>query len=107
MTIKEQLRAMSEKLSKTKEQREYFSPLLLEAVYLLEAYEEANEDKKRLVRELDVALHGEKGAAKQASLCDIVGIVKSKELKVIRRDDYEMLHRQIHNLKRHIEDYCP
>ncbi len=39
---------------------------------LIEDYEEVNKDKKRLVRELDVLLNGEAGAAKQASLCDIV-----------------------------------
>lgn len=29
-------------------------------------------DKRRLTRELDVAMHGEEGAAKQASLCDLI-----------------------------------
>lgn len=38
-------------------------------------YASANND--RLVRELDVALNGEDGAAKQASLCDIVSQVKA------------------------------
>ena len=44
---------------------------------LIEDYEEVNKDKKRLVRELDVLLNGEAGAAKQASLCDIVCQVSS------------------------------
>lgn len=35
-------------------------------------YEEVLADHRRLVRELDVLLNGEDGAAKQASLCDIV-----------------------------------
>src|ERR1700743_332591 len=35
-------------------------------------YEATLADHRRLVRELDVALNGEKGAAEQASLCDIV-----------------------------------
>lgn len=35
-------------------------------------YEEVLADHRRLVRELDVLLNGS-GAAKQASLCDIVG----------------------------------
>jgi uncharacterized protein YfkK (UPF0435 family) len=105
--IKDQLREMSEKLNIQSVSVKSLQPLLLEAADLLEAYEEVNEDKKRLVRELDVALNGENDAAKQASLCDIVAIVKSKELKVIQRHEYEMLHRQIHNYKRHIEDYCP
>jgi hypothetical protein len=34
-------------------------------------------DVRRLTRELDVALNGERGAAKQASLCDIVSQMKS------------------------------
>jgi hypothetical protein len=29
-------------------------------------------DKRRLAREIDMALHGEEGAAKQAFLCDLV-----------------------------------
>lgn len=33
---------------------------------------EVHADKQRLVRELDVALYGEKKAAKQASLCDLI-----------------------------------
>jgi len=39
-------------------------------------YKEVLEDKRRLVRELDVVLNGEAGAAKQASLCDLVAQVK-------------------------------
>ena len=35
-------------------------------------YEDVLADKRRLTRELDVALHGEEGAAKQASLCDLI-----------------------------------
>lgn len=37
-------------------------------------------DHDRLVRELDVLLNGEHGAAKQASLCDIVGQVRDERL---------------------------
>ncbi len=40
-------------------------------------YEEVLADHRRLVRELDIALNGEDGAARQASLCDIVSQVKS------------------------------
>lgn len=40
-------------------------------------YEHVLADHRRLVRELDVALNGEAGAAKQASLCDIVAQVKA------------------------------
>lgn len=39
-------------------------------------YNECAADHNRLVRELDVLLNGEAGAAKQASLCDIVSQVK-------------------------------
>jgi len=38
----------------------------------IEDLNEVLEDKRRLTRELDVAMHGEEGAAKQASLCDLV-----------------------------------
>jgi len=34
--------------------------------------DEQGAEKRRLAREIDVALHGEDGAAKQASLCDLV-----------------------------------
>lgn len=37
-----------------------------------------------LVRELDVALNGERGAAPQASLCDVVGQVKAEAVKLGR-----------------------
>ena len=35
-------------------------------------YEEALADYRHLVRELDVAMHGEERAATQASLCDLI-----------------------------------
>lgn len=38
-------------------------------------YEEVLADHRRLVREIDVAINGE-GAAKQASLCDLVAQIK-------------------------------
>lgn len=41
-------------------------------------YEEVLADHRRLVRELDVLLNGEHGAAKQASLCDIVGQLRTR-----------------------------
>ena len=43
-------------------------------------------DHRRLVRELDVALNGEAGAAKQASLCDIVAQVKDQRWKLVRAE---------------------
>jgi hypothetical protein len=47
-------------------------------------YEEAMADHRRLVRELDVLWNGEEGAAKQASLCDLVGQI-ANELPKLRR----------------------
>lgn len=47
-------------------------------------YEEVMEDHRRLVRELDVLINGEEGAAQQASLCDIVAQVKREGLKVAK-----------------------
>ena len=47
-------------------------------------YEIVLADHRRLVRELDVALNGEAGAAQQASLCDIVGQVKDERWKLVR-----------------------
>jgi hypothetical protein len=42
-------------------------------------YETVLADHRRLVRELDVLLNGEAGAAKQASLCDIVAQVQQEK----------------------------
>lgn len=39
-------------------------------------YEEVIADHRALVREIDVIINGEAGAAKQASLCDLVGRIK-------------------------------
>lgn len=50
---------------------------------VIEDYERVLADHRRLVRELDVLLNGD-GAAKQASLCDIVGQVASKKFKLVR-----------------------
>ena len=47
-------------------------------------YEEAQADKRRLTRELDVIWNGEAGAAKQASLCDIVAQL-AKEVPAERK----------------------
>jgi hypothetical protein len=44
-------------------------------------YERTLADHGRLVRELDVLLNGEEGAAKQASLCDIVAQVRREGFK--------------------------
>lgn len=49
-----------------------------EALSQIEGYKEWGEDVKRLTRQLDVEMHGD-GAAKQASLCDLIGA--GKDLK--------------------------
>ena len=43
---------------------------------------ECMEDKRRLTRKLDVALFGEEGAAKQASLCDLIGPAKDMRIEL-------------------------
>jgi len=47
-----------------------------EAISLIQDYEDVLADKRRLTKEIDVALNGD-GAAEQASLCDIVAQVKA------------------------------
>lgn len=52
-------------------------------------------DINRLVRELDVALNGEDGAAKQASLCDVVAqvskVAREQCRPVLANDDNKTL----------------
>ena len=55
---------------------------ILGLVGRLQGYEEAHADKQRLVREIDVILNGEEGAAKQASLCDLVGQIQTLVARV-------------------------
>lgn len=65
----------------------WYRNLLNRAISEIEGYREMHADHKRLVRELDVALNGEDGAAKQASLCDVVGQVKDRRWKLVRADE--------------------
>lgn len=51
--------------------------------YALLAREEAAADTRRLTRELDVAMHGEASAAKQASLCDLIPAAKALRAKAL------------------------
>lgn len=66
-------------------------------------YEEVLEDKRRLTRELDVALSGESGAAKQASLCDLIPIAKALRAKAEsaaaaeREAVMKIVHRHVHS----------
>jgi hypothetical protein len=58
------------------------------AIEEIQGYKEMHEDHKRLVWEIDVIINGEAGAAKQASLCDLVGqIQKLAENKTPKLDD--------------------
>ena len=63
------------------EQKKTAEPCGDEALTIAD-YEEVLADKRRLVREIDVIINGEDGAAKQASLCDLVGQIR--ELVAIR-----------------------
>lgn len=54
---------------------------LTAALDRIKTYEEVIEDHKRLVRELDVALHGTQWCASHASLCDLVAILKEHRRK--------------------------
>ncbi len=57
-------------------------------------YQEFVKDQKRLVRELDVLLNGEEGAAEQASLCDIVSQVqdmKEQSAKTYSAEDIKKM----------------
>jgi len=49
--------------------------------------QECLEDKRRLTRELDIALSGEAGAAQQASLCDLIG--QAKEMRMALKEAFE------------------
>lgn len=59
---------------------------LTEVYAQLTAYKEAEADKRRLVRDLDVLLNG-KEAAPQASLCDIVSQVQD----MMRKGDRQLV----------------
>jgi hypothetical protein len=50
----------------------YGDPILEEAADAIEALKGVLDDKHRLARELDIAMHGEQGVAAQASLCDLI-----------------------------------
>lgn len=60
-----------------------------------EDYAEVKQDHDRLVREIDVILYGEAGAAKQASLCDLIKPIERlkthAEAMVQRLDQYRFI----------------
>ena len=54
----------------------------------IEDYEEVLAEHRQLVRRLDIALNGEKGAARQASLCDIIGQVEEARENIEKRPNH-------------------
>lgn len=66
---------------------------------VVQDYEQIFADHRRLVRELDVLINGEDGAAEQASLCDIVAQVKRECLMAPKQaepvDDHSGLIKRI------------
>jgi hypothetical protein len=54
-------------------------------------YEAVLADHCALVRRLDVALNGEENAARQASLCDIVGQVEHGKWALVRQEEIARL----------------
>lgn len=54
----------------------------LYGVDVINQYEALLEEHRAFVRELDVLLNGANGAAKQASICDIVSQVKLTGIKI-------------------------
>jgi hypothetical protein len=59
-------------------------------------YEEVLADHRRNVRALDVAMHGKDGAAKQASLCDLIPLAKRM------REELDDLHWIVEHLVDHV-----
>lgn len=72
-----------------------------ELLELLQAHCKAQDDRAKLVRELDVLLNGEDGAAIQASLCDIVAQVKKHGLSFNRVDE---LVAAVGRLRNHVKN---
>lgn len=63
-------------------------------------YEEVLKDKRRLAREIDLALHPEIGAAKQASLCDLVEPARRI------REERDLLKHQTKAMQAAFEQVC-
>jgi len=71
----------------------HLAPFIDPEKLTVQDYEECMDDWRRLTRELDVALNGD-GAAKQASLCDILAQAKHPQLGFVRRNQVEDLLRR-------------
>jgi hypothetical protein len=69
----------------------------------LEGYKEWAEDYKRLVKDIDVSINGEDGAAKQASLCDLVGpIEKLVSQLIVAREEAADYRKALEEISRGI-----
>jgi len=93
-----------EKIRAKQASKPRYSPLPEGDGLTIADYEEAFADHKRLVRELDVILNGEEGAAKQASLCDIVSQVRDikglwKPASTAPMDGTEIYMRQLQPMR--------
>ena len=67
---------------------------LRESEQTVRDYEEVLADKRRLAREIDIALHGVDGAAKQTALCDLIEPAKALRARAEKaeRERDEALH---------------
>lgn len=63
-----------------------------------EGWKDASESRDALVRKIDVILHGEDGAAKQASLCDLVGPIRTLRADKARLENELVVARGNHRL---------
>lgn len=82
-------------------------PAIQELKRKLADYKGVLDDHKRLVRELDVALLGDK-AATQASLCDIVCVVKSCGYTTIPKEEFDALLAKVREEgKKEGMTFCP
>ncbi len=61
----------------------------------IEDYKAAIADTNRLVRELDVAMHGEDSAALQASLCELIPLAKKMKECLDDFDKFERIDEAI------------
>jgi hypothetical protein len=58
------------------------APTIERLTRLVQDLQDVLDDKHRLTRELDIAMHGERGAAAQASLCDLIEPAKRLRAKL-------------------------
>ena len=75
--LKEELRSWRNSRDGIMAENEALALKLMELKSENECYKEVFDDHRRLVRELDEAMNGKDGMAKQASLCDLVSQIKT------------------------------